>query len=131
MADTGVNASFKFGATTYDSDDCLSGWNLNDAIQEIVYQCGGVERAAAGPRVATFSISMGLDATDTAKVIALYPGAEGAFEAHPAGDTATYIEITATDGLITQANKSAPQNGIITLDLTIRLQDITIGTATT
>lgn len=131
MPDTGKLGSFSFDGTVYDEDDCLSGWTLNDAINEVVYQCGGYDRAAAGTRTATFSISLGLAQDDTTKLTALYPGATGAFEAHPAGDTATYLEITATDSLITVANKSAPINGIITLDLTIRLQDITLGTATT
>lgn len=131
MPDTGLLASFKFGNETYDEDDCLSNWNLNDQIQEVIYQCGGFEQGAAGPRSAVFNVSLGLAADDTAKVNALYPGAKGAFEAHPGGDTPGYIEITATDSLIRVANKSAPSNGIITVDLQIRLQDITLGTATT
>ena len=130
MPATGKLASFSFAATVYDEDDCVSGWSLNDSINEIIYVCGGQDQAAAGTRSTMFNVSLGLAATDTAKVIALYPGATGAFEAHPAGDTDTYIEVTATDALITVANKSAPSNGIITLDLTIRLNDVTLGAAT-
>lgn len=130
MADTGLLASFKFDNEVYDEDDCLSGWSLADQIQEVIYQCGGMEKGAAGPRSAVFNVALGLAADDTAKVSALYPGATGAFEAHPAGDTPSYIEVTATDALVRVANKSAPANGIITLDLQIRLNDITLGTAT-
>lgn len=131
MPDTGINASFKFGNETYDQDDCLSNWNLNDQIQEVIYQCGGMEKGAAGARSAVFNISLGLSADDVAKLTALYPGATGAFEAHPAGDVNGYMEVTATDSMIRVANKSAPNNGIITVDLQIRLQDITLGMATT
>ena len=131
MPDTGKLASFSFNSQVYDEDDCVMNWSLNDSINEIIYQCGGQDQAAAGTRSSVFSASLALDATDTAKLAALYPGAAGAFEAHPAGDTPTYMEIPATDALITAANKSAPSNGLITLDLTIRLQDITLGTATT
>ena len=128
---TGKLASFSFNSTVYDEDDCVMGWSLNDSINEIIYQCGSQDQAAAGTRSSVFNVSLGLEATDTAKLAALYPGPTGAFEGHPAGDTPTYMEVTATDSLITVANKSAPSNGIITLDLTIRLQDITLGTATT
>lgn len=131
MPVTGLNASFSFDGTVYDQDDCLSGWNLNDQIQEVIYQCSGMEKGAAGPRSAVFNISLALDADDVTKLTTLYPGATGAFEAHPAGDTNGYMEVTATDSLVRVANKSAPNNGIVTLDLQIRLQDITLGTATT
>lgn len=125
MPDTGKLASFSFGGTVYDEDDCVGGWSLNDAINEIIYQCGGQDTAAAGTRSTTFSASLGLEATDHAKITALAPGTSGAFEGHPAGDTATYIEVLATDSLVTVANQSAPANGIISLDVTIRLNDIT------
>lgn len=131
MPDTGKLASFSFAGTVYDEDDCVSGWSLNDAINEVIYQCGGQDQAAAGTRSTTFSVSLGLAANDVTKVNALAPGTSGAFEAHPGGDTAGYIEVTATDSLVTAANQSAPVNGIITLDVTIRLNDVAIGTATT
>lgn len=131
MPDTGRYASFKFGSEVYDEDDCISGWQLNDAINEVIYSCGGQDQAAAGNRTTTFSVSLGLAATDTAKVNALYPGAKAAFEAHPAGDQPGYMEVIASEALITTANKSAPNNGIITLDLTIRLNDVTLAVATT
>ncbi|MFW6069653.1 MAG: hypothetical protein ACOC9X_01295 [bacterium] len=130
MADTGKKASFSFDETVYDQDDCLSGWNLADQINEVVYQCGGMDRGAAGTRSAVFSISLALAADDTDKVSALEPGNEGAFEAHPGGDEAGNIEVIATDALVTVANKSAPVNGMITMDVTIRLNDVDLGAAT-
>lgn len=130
MATSGKLASFKVGSTVYDSDDCVSGWAINDMVNEIVHQCGGYDQAVGGTRSVTFTASLGLSATDTAKISALAPGAAvTTFEAHPAGDTATYIEITSTDGLIVSRNISAPANGIITLDVTIRLNNVTFGAA--
>lgn len=129
MPDTGAQASFSFAGTVYDQDDCVSGWNLEDAINEIVYQCGGQDQGAAGTRASVFNASLALAADDVTKVTALEPGSTGAFEAHPGGDSVGNIEVTATASLVRSANKSAPNNGIISMDLQIRLQDISIGTA--
>lgn len=127
---TGKDAAFTFDGTVYDSDDCLQDWALNDAINEVIYTCGGQDRAAVGSRTSTFQVTLALDTTDDTKVSALAPGSTGTFEAHPAGDTATYIEITSTDAVITNAGISTAVNDIITMDVTIRLNDITIGAAT-
>lgn len=126
---TGKDASFSFGGTVYDADDCLQGWSLNDAINEVIYQCDGFDKAAVGTRSAVFSASLVLAAADTTKVSAMEPGTTGAFEAHPAGDTATYIEVVATEAVVNAANKSTSPNGIITMDVTIRLNDITLQAA--
>lgn len=129
MADTGKNASFKLGSTTYGTSDCLQSWAINDAINEVVYQCQGYDKAAAGSRSVTFAVSLALSVTDTTKVSALAPGTTGAFEAHPGGDTDSYIEIISTSALVTQRNLSAPVNGIITADVQIRLNDVTFQAA--
>lgn len=130
MAHTGKNATFAFNGTTYSTSDCLGPGTLNDSISEVIYQCSGLDKAAAGTRSVTFSTSLSLAQTDTTKWSALVPGATGVFEAHPAGDTSTYLEIEATDALITRANKTWGPNAIIAIDLSIRLQDITLQAAT-
>jgi len=129
MADTGLLESFSFGGTVYDSDDCLQSTGLQDAISEVVYQCGGQDRAGVGSRSSTFTVSLALAKTDTAKLAALAPGATGAFEYHPGGDSAGNIEVTATEAIVTSAPISTGPNSIITLDVTFRLNDITIGAA--
>lgn len=131
MADTGKNASFSFGGQVYDEDDCLQSGGLNDSINEVIYQCGGMDKAAPGTRSVTFTVSMALAADDTAKIAALTPGTTSTFEAHPAGDEVGYQEVTATDALVTAFNRSWSANGIITGDVTIRLNDVTLGAATT
>lgn len=122
---SGKNAEFNLAATVYDADDCLQSWDLSDAIQDVVYQCNGYDKHAAGTRAVSFSVSLALAAADTTKIAALAPGSTGTFEAHPGGDTATYIEITSTVATVTQCNLSAPINGIVTADVVIALDDVT------
>jgi hypothetical protein len=129
MATTGKLASFKFGATTYDSDDCLQNWNLSRSVEDITYYCSGRNKHLAGNADAVFTCSLALGATDTTKISALTEGATGAWEGHPAGDTASYIEFTATKGTVISAPVSAPQNGFIALDLTIALDGCTAAAA--
>lgn len=130
MADTGLSASFSFGGTVYDEDDCVQSWQLNKAINKVIYQCSQMDKAAVGTKVITFAVSLALAATDTAKLAALVEGAKDTFEAHPAGDTATYIEVVAAEAVIEQANMGTGPNNIILLDLVFHLNDITTGAAT-
>jgi spore germination protein YaaH len=131
MAATGKLASFKLGAVVYDQDDCLQGWSLNDAINEVVYQCNSFDQGIAGTRTVTFNASLALAATDTVKLAAFTPGTVyTTFEAHPAGDTALNVEIASTSAVIITANQSTAPNAIYAVDLSIRLNNVTIGAAT-
>jgi len=130
MPITGKNGSFSFAGTLYGASDCLQTWGLDHAINEVVYQCGGLDKGAAGTTSAMFNVSLALDATDTAKVTALTPGATGVFEAHPAGDAAGRIEVESTQALVVQANMQGGPNNILTIDLRLRLNDITLQAAT-
>lgn len=131
MADpvTGINESFKFASTTYDADDCIQSGAITDAIQEVVIQCGGFNVAGEGPRDVTFTASLALAANDVTKINALEPGASGTFEAHPAGDTFGFIEITSTSAKVISRNISYAVASFITMDVTIRLNDVTFQAA--
>lgn len=130
MADTGVNASVKINATTYSSSDCIQSNQISDQINEVVFQCGGYDKAAAGSRAVTFAFSMVLSKTDVTKLNATAPGTIiTTFEAHPGGDTASYIEIVSTDGLIVSRNMSYAPNGLITIDINLRLHNVTFQAA--
>lgn len=131
MADpvTGINESFKFGSTTYDADDCIQSGAITDAIQEILIQCGGFNVAGEGPRDVTFTASLGLAANDVTKINALEPGTTAAFEAHPAGDTFGYIEVIATSAKVISRNINYAVAAFITMDVTIRLNDVTFQAA--
>jgi len=129
MAIGGQNASFQFAGTTYNADDCLQGWDLNSSLNAITYQCDGNDKTASGTKQIAFRTSLAFAATDSTKHQAFTPGTTGTFEGHPAGDTATYIEITSTRGTVISAPMSAPQNGIISMDIEIALDDVTYTTA--
>ncbi len=126
---SGKNASFSFAGDVYDGDDCLQDSGLDDAINEVVYQCSGYDKGVAGTRTAVFNVTLALSATDHAKINKLNPGDTGAFFYWPAGNTTTYFEIKALSSLITSASFSAPVNGVLAVDLSIRLNDITIQAA--
>ena len=131
MADGGKLASFSFAGTLYDADDCLQGWDLNDSIQDIVYQCNSYDKHAAGTRSISFRASLALAKTDATKVAAFSPGTTGIFEAHPGGDSSGAIEIRATRGVVVSAPVSSGPNNIIAIDVEIALDDITYAAATT
>ena len=127
---TGKNASFVFNSTTLNADDCLQSGGIDDAVNEVVYQCDGMDKAAAGTRSAMFNVSLVLAETDVTKITALAPGTNASdFEAHPFGDTATYVEVTSSDATVIRANKSWSANGVVTMDVSIRLNQITIQAA--
>ena len=130
MADSGKNASFKFTTVLFDADDCLQGWNLGNAINDVVYQCNGYDKHAIGTHAATFRVSLAMAATDTTKMTLLAPGTTGAFEAHPAGDTPGYLEIEVARAEIISSNISTSANAIILADVEFGLDDIDIGAAT-
>lgn len=129
MAFTGKNTEILFDSTSLGLTDCLQGSNLADAINEAVYQCNGFDKGVAGTQSTTFDFSAAVEVTDIVKLNAFAPGLTGVFEWHPAGDTATYIEVTSTEALITGRNLSDPVNGICTMDVTMRLNDVTIAAA--
>jgi hypothetical protein len=130
MADTGLNASVKINGTTYTSSDCIQSNAINDAINKVVYQCGGYDRAAVGTRVVTFTFSLALAKTDVTKLNDLAPGTViTSFEAHPGGDTDSYIEIVSTSGIIESRPGTWSPNGMIAIDVTCHLNNITFQAA--
>lgn len=130
MSFSGINTELAFGSTTLGLTDCLAGSNLNDAINEAIFQCNGMDKGVAGTRTATLGFSAALLETDVVKINAFAPGTKDTIEWHPAGDTATYIEVTSTEALILSRNISDPVNGVCTMDVNMRLNDIAIAAAT-
>jgi hypothetical protein len=129
MPDSGNKAAFTFAGTSYTTANCLQSWDFNNSINDIVYQCNSYDKHVVGTQSVMFRVTLALSATDTTPVIALAPGTTGAWEGHPGGDTATYIELTSTRGQVNSANISAPINGIIAMDVEIALDDVTLTTA--
>ena len=129
-ASGGVNASFSFAGSTFDTSSCLQNTQIQRTMNQITYNCAGVQQYVAGAKVYLFTYQMALASTDTASVAALAEGTTGTFEYHPGGDTAGNIEMTSTKGTSVQMNISAAVNGIITIDGQIGLNDLTDATAT-
>jgi len=130
MTISGVNQKVKFGTTTLTKASCIQDSGLDDAINSVIYQCNGFDKGVAGTRSAVFNLTLAIGATDDAKITAFAPGATGTFDAWPGGHVATYVQITAASAMVISANKSSPVNGILSADISIRLQDITIKAAT-
>lgn len=131
MADRGNKASFMFNGVTYSTADCISAWDFGNSITDIVYQCDGADKHLGGTEAVDFRVTLGLDSTDTTYISAFNPGTSSTqFEAHPGGDTATYIELSSTKALVISRNITAPMNGIIAMDIVIALDNITTTSAT-
>jgi hypothetical protein len=130
MADSGQLASFTFNATTYDETDCMQSSGFDDAVQEALYMCDGFNKGVATVREITFNASMAIANTDVVKLTALAPGTTASdFEYHPGGDTATYIEVSATSAYVVSRPFTTAPNAVHTIDVTIRLNDVTIQAA--
>ena len=130
MATGGKNAAFLFGATsatatTYNADDCLQGWDLASSINDIVYQCNGYDKHAAGTKVISFRTALALNSSDVALTCGFVPGTTGWFAGAPGGwTTGAYLAIKATKATIISAPISAPVNGICSIDLELALDDV-------
>lgn len=131
MAVTGLSQSVTFNSQTYDADDCLQSSSLNRSVNTAMYQCGGTMKTALGAKVYTFNMSLALAASDTAKIAALQEGDNATdFKYFPAGVTSGNMKVTSTKAWVTAANLSAPVNGVMTVDVTINLDNLTDGTST-
>ena len=131
MAVSGISQSFTFGATTFDADDCIQSASLNRSVNASMYQCGGTMKTALGAKTYVFNTSLALAANDTAKVAALQEGDNSTlFKWFPAGVTSGNIKVSSTKAWVVAANYSAPVNGVLTVDVTINLDNLTDGTST-
>jgi len=131
MAVSGISQSFTFGTTTFDADDCIQSASLNRSVNASNYQCSGVMRTALGAKSYIFQASIALAASDTAKVAALQEGDNATvFKWFPGGVTSGNMKVTSTKAWVTAANYSAPVNGVLTVDVTINLDNLTDGTST-
>lgn len=102
--------------------------NNADIISQVVGQA--VDVHYAGTQNITGTVNFEVVNTDVAVVETNFkPTITGAVEIHLFGDTATYAEITATDGVILTQNLSGSINGIVAGTLTFALNDATIAAA--
>lgn len=130
MAGSGLLASFTFGGLTFDTDDCLQTTGVNTALQTGKYQCSGIMKSVTGAKSFSFNYSMAVAVANDSYLSALDVASTSTFTYYPFGNTATYIKLTATRATSTAMNVSAPVNGVVTVDGTLELDDLTIGAAT-
>ncbi len=128
---TGALAEFTFGGTQY---LCLTDYSWNGAVEEAVGQCSSATGAqtfrVAGAPNDVFSFNVLIGSQDTTELNALKRGTLGSFEFHPEGDTALFIEMTATQALISQSNLAASTGSLTILALTMGIiGDLTIAAA--
>lgn len=132
MAVSGINQSVTFNSVTYNSDDCIQSSSMNRSVNVSNYQCSGVNKTALGAKSYVFNMSLALGATDVAKIAALQEGDNATdFAYYPAGYVTGNIEMTSTKAWVTAANFSAPVSGVMTVDVTLALDDLTDATAST
>lgn len=131
MAISGDDVSVTIGSTTFTKADCLQDINYNYSVDTHNYQCGNFNHILPGAKNASCDLTLAIDATDTALLGELAPGtAITTFELHPGGDTATYIEITSTDGYVVDRPMTIPLNGVVMITVNITLNNVTEGVAT-
>ena len=130
MAASGISASFIFGGITFGVGDCIQTTGIQTSANAPTYQCSGILKNAIGAKAFSFSYSIAVGVSEDSKVTALDLNSTSAFTFYPFGNTATYLKLTSTRGQVTGQNVSAPSNGVVTVDGTIVLDDLTIGAAT-
>jgi len=130
MAGSGLLQSFTFGGLTFDTDNCVQSAGVNTSLQTGQYQCSGIMKNVVGAKSFSFNYSLAIPVANDSEITALDVGSTSTFVYYPFGNTATYIKLTATRGVSTALNISAPANGVVTVDGTIVLDDLTVGAAT-
>lgn len=130
MPMSGDDVSLTVSGTTFTKSDCLQDVNYTFSIDTHNFQCSNFNQILPGAKNVACEFSLAIDATDTALMASLQPGtAITDFELHPGGDTATFIEITSTDGYIIDRPMTIPLNGVVMLAVTVQLNDVTEGAA--
>lgn len=131
---TGANQKLVFNAITYGTGgSCLGGVEYSDTADSYLAKCaaGGYANHVVGLRTVTATVNVVLDDVDHAVLNAAEPGDSAAdYEHHPAGDTATFIEISASLATVLSRTYSVPVEGLTALTFVLGLDSFTAGAAT-
>lgn len=131
---TGALQKLVFNGITYGTGgSCIGGVEYSDAADAYLTKCAGGSYAGhvTGLRTVTATVNAVLDDVDHAVLNATEPGDTGAdYEHHPAGDTATFIEISTTKATVLNRTFSVPVEGLLALTFTVGLDDFTADAAT-
>lgn len=130
MSNSGKLASFVFGSTTFDADDCLQSWALTREVGDVTYFCNSNTKHAIGPGNYAFTASLAIASNSTADANVLAAGSTGTFSCFPGGNTAGNIKFTSTKGTVISSPINTSPNSVIMMDVTIALDDLTQAVAT-
>jgi hypothetical protein len=127
---TGKSQSLAFNSITFGSGgSCITSVEYSDDIDDYVSECAGatVKEHTTGLRNITATVQGYLNQTDATMLNAIEPGVNDTDWVHyPAGNTATYIKITASKASVTSRPMSIPVSGISTFSFTAVLDSLTI-----
>lgn len=127
---SGMTATFIFGGLTFNDDDCIQNTGINTTMQIPQYQCSGIMKNVVGAKSFVFNYTIVVSATNDSHVTALDIGSTSTLTYQPFGTTAGRLKYTSTRGIAASQNVSAPVNGVVTVDGSINLDDLTIGANT-
>lgn len=127
---SGMNNSFIFGGITFDDDDCVQSAGVNTTMATASYQCSGIMKNVTGPKSFVFNYTIVVAATNDSYVTALDIGSTSTLTYRPYGTTAGRLKYTSTRGIASSQNISAPASGVVTIDGSIVLDDLTIAANT-
>lgn len=122
---TATGASLVFASTTL---TCLQSVEISGSAPSTEIECSGatsVEYVTGTPRF-SMTFNGALETDDVALLNAIQPNDAGAMAFDPAGVTAGDIDISSTNGTITDFSSSYPVNGFAAYSGTIVLDDMTI-----
>lgn len=127
MADSGNLGEFDFGSETFTVTDCLQSASITENGNLITYNCGGSVKSLPGVASSQFTASVAIAKDDTAKLDALAANAIGTFAYRPFGPEAGSIEYTSTNGTSATLTSPGGPGTVVTLDVTIDLDDLIHG----
>ena len=127
---SGLNQQFVFASITYGPSACVQSAGINTSLNAPTYQCSGIMKNTIGAKTFSFTYSIAVSATNDSYVTALDVGSTSTLSYFPFATTTGYLKLTSTRGVCTQQNISSAANGVVTVDGTIALDDLTYGTST-
>lgn len=124
--------TLSFGGTILDdaAGGCIAGTpSMSLDIDEAVSNCAGKAHMKTYTGNQDTGISFDLELEQDAVTLlgtTLARGTRGAVIYRPFGATATYVQIDATDAVVTSQSMSAPINGLVILSTTLKFTDYAV-----
>lgn len=123
---TNATAALSFGGNSL---TCLQSVEVTGSAPNTEIECSGSTSVTNIPGVPRYSLTAtgALDDEDDPLLGNIDVGTTGAIAFDPAGTTVTHMDISSTNGTVTDFSASFPVNGFSSYSVTIALDDLTIG----